>query len=628
MAQYIEFVEELDPCYATKVGSSRRMEWLLRLSNPVNVATLVGAMGIAAALVAGSVLSSVEANAGTPHAHPTACMLEMAGAKEHPDDPALLVSLSRPLLVEPWDAATNSWVPGMVLTTFVIFRRYILPVVVAKHYPGLPHDKQIKISNYMLEIVGTTFGLVVTSVTGYWTLLLMPSVYDDITPQQGHNLAVGLQLLASTFVAMYGLEISYDLKMRMGLTLHHLVSMFLVLWALPVCHLVDNHVKFIRASFVLTLYMSTEQGVFVEMLLYHKRCYWAVAFTMNAWFYTVTRVAIAVASLWTWWEAKEVIFESGTHNNPLVYGLWIFVPFANLILNTTQATTVQSLFGIAASVRRRKIQSKIQENVVDAFIQMDFDQKGTLEKVDVENGIKGLGLEVVVPQWGFDVIFSAMDVQGSHMIGQTEFVDFFIPFMLPGVSFDLVLTALVLRALLDDTRSTADSGKREVWETAYRNTLDRMEAVGLAGSPKNFGVEGRRISAVQDDFVRAVNRLGSAFPPQVEPDLSTGEEAPSTANPAFGEAHDHVAELERRLASSEEMVAALQAQMKFREAEHAEEKAELAAKKAELIAERRGVQHAVRRDARAAAAQEPEDVPNLRRRRSVDERLNGAWTSA
>merc|ERR1712137_1110354 len=247
-------------------------------------------------------------------------------------------------------------------------------------------------------------------------------------------MGVGLQLLAGTFVAMYSLELSFDSNMRLGLSLHHWISLILVLWALPVVHLVNNDVQMIRCVFAMSLYMSTEQNVFIQMLFYHKKLGWPNAFAFSAWYYAITRGFIAVMSVWTWWASKDCVFMSGSHNNFVVYSLWLFVPVANVILNITQITTIQSLFGIAASARKRANSSAkecgIRDAANDAFDEFDFDQSGEIDLQEFTDAIKHSGLEVVVPNWGFAKLFRLIDADASGAIDRTEFLDFFYPFMM------------------------------------------------------------------------------------------------------------------------------------------------------------------------------------------------------
>ena len=106
--------------------------------------------------------------------------------------------------------------------------------------------------------------------------------------------------------------------------------------------------------------------------MYHWPLNWWILYKVNAWYYMVTRLGIAVISLWTWWDANHDVWndpimcptifivsfaqQSAHYENAQgwqVAGLWLFIPAANLILTVTQYTTVVSLFGIAKNVERR-----------------------------------------------------------------------------------------------------------------------------------------------------------------------------------------------------------------------------------------------------------------------------------
>ena len=48
--------------------------------------------------------------------------------------------------------------------------------------------------------------------------------------------------------------------------------------------------------------------------MYHWPLNWWILYKVNAWFYMVTRLGIAVISLWTWWDAKHDVW-----NDPIMY---------------------------------------------------------------------------------------------------------------------------------------------------------------------------------------------------------------------------------------------------------------------------------------------------------------------
>jgi len=257
--------------------------------------------------------------------------------------------------VKPASMVNPQWFVSVVLTCAFILRRYILKSLTRRLYGHLPEQKQIKVANYMLELLGTTFVLVIMSMKGFWGAVFVPSHYDPPTPNQAYDFGVGCNVMLATFISMYMLELAFDANMRFSLTLHHWVSIVLTLWAIPTIYYNGNSVYTIRALFVLSLYMSTEQNVFVEMLCYQLQMYscpWL--YYISACYYALTRPVIMVASMWTWWEMRVVVIQEEYDQRAFVFALWLFIPAANLILNATQVSTVVSLFGIAGVVRRTR----------------------------------------------------------------------------------------------------------------------------------------------------------------------------------------------------------------------------------------------------------------------------------
>eukprot|EP00657_Telonema_sp_P-1_P005203 TRINITY_DN22415_c0_g1_i1.p3 TRINITY_DN22415_c0_g1~~TRINITY_DN22415_c0_g1_i1.p3 ORF type:complete len:118 (+),score=26.32 TRINITY_DN22415_c0_g1_i1:552-905(+) len=114
--------------------------------------------------------------------------------------------------------------------------------------------------------------------------------------------------------------------------------------------------------------------------MYHWPLNYHKMYSVSAWYYLISRLAIMVGSLWTWWDAKDEVWDLPIRYPTIVYGLWLFVPFANIILNATQATTVRSLFGIARNVRRRlqvEAVSPHRTALTYAFPKVDFDARAT-----------------------------------------------------------------------------------------------------------------------------------------------------------------------------------------------------------------------------------------------------------
>merc|ERR550514_1425357 len=104
------------------------------------------------------------------------------------------------------------------------------------------------------------------------------------------------------------MELAFDDHMRSGLVLHHWTSIILILWGSLMIYEVGYDIMVVRTFFAMSLYMSTEQNVFVEMLAYHMKIFWPTLYTMSAWYYLVTRLTITVMSLWSWIDCYDVVF--------------------------------------------------------------------------------------------------------------------------------------------------------------------------------------------------------------------------------------------------------------------------------------------------------------------------------
>lgn len=336
------------------------------------------------------------------------------------------------IFTKPWVAAQPQWLMGLILALTFIARKYAFEPLAAYLYGDLPRDKQVKICNYMLEIVGETAALAECSYVGYWGLLFnrhQAKYQPPLSPEVSSELATGLQLLVSFFLSTYILELAMDRDMRFGLALHHWVSIVLVLWCVLAAYYINYDVLFLRVAFVFSLYMSTEQTVFIELLFYHKHYEQPFWYYASAYYYALSRLAIMGLSLWTWWQAYDVVFKSGLHNNVIVYSLWCFTPAANLILNATQSTTVFNLFGIAAKVRARSRAAQQNDQVrvalMDVFQSIDFDGGGSIDSDEFVAYCEELHLPFAFPRDTMAAVYAAVDTDGAGGIDSDEFVDYF-----------------------------------------------------------------------------------------------------------------------------------------------------------------------------------------------------------
>jgi len=435
-------------------------------------------------------LSGKNGSNGNVMAKPSACDYEQIGAEPS-------------LLTKPWEPANPQWLLGVIIVVTLMLRRYLIPFFVRRYYGVLPAQKQVKISNYVLELIGTSVALAVTSGSGLWRLLFEPSAYEPAPSlEQAYSFAVGLQILLACFIPMYVLELAFDDEMRSGLVLHHWTALLLTLWGALVIHMVGLSMWMVRTFFAMSLYMSTEQNVFIEMLAYHQKVYWPMCYTLSAWYYLVTRFGVTIMSLWSWWDCYDLVFRSGSHNSPFVYALWFFVPFANAILNATQLTTVGSLFGIAATVRKR-LQAQQEEFSMekmisgasseqemtktkteldglqftsmlhDVFDQIDVDDSGYISFAEWQGYVKCLDFDLIVPNWAIARLFDSIDKYGSGRIDRLAFEEFFSGFATPShVGFKRVFMGALIKNMLE---ADIDTTFRALLSCKYQAVVDDIQ---------------------------------------------------------------------------------------------------------------------------------------------------------
>eukprot|EP00656_Telonema_subtile_P013030 TRINITY_DN16601_c0_g1_i3.p2 TRINITY_DN16601_c0_g1~~TRINITY_DN16601_c0_g1_i3.p2 ORF type:complete len:355 (-),score=88.03 TRINITY_DN16601_c0_g1_i3:453-1517(-) len=291
--------------------------------------------------------------------------------------------------------------------------------------------------------------------------------------------------------------------MRMGLALHHWTTIVLALWGILMAYCTHYNSKVLRCFFTLSLYMSTEQNVFIEMLMYHWPLNWHVCYSISAWYYLLSRIAIMGASIWTWWDCKDAIWDHAVQKPFLVYGLWLFVPSANLILNATQLTTVQSLFGIAKAVRLRVKETSTAKNALSyVFQNIDFNGNGkicsdeweqyclSMEQMKQQGQRSGV---IVYPRELFTQIFTEMDVVADGDIDFEEFYAYWnkrvmlmvqqeptgewVPEERKGiVRFDLTCEAVVAKTMLEREGGAAvDGWLRNALTTTHSMMLMEMD---------------------------------------------------------------------------------------------------------------------------------------------------------
>jgi hypothetical protein len=142
--------------------------------------------------------------------------------------------------------------------------------------------------------------------------------------------------------------------MNLPLLCHHWTTMLLFVWAFIGLSDVSNDPRVVATTFLMTLYSSTEQGVFISMLLYRFNNRGFPRFVyFSAAFYVITRAGISVGVIMAWWAAKDATFQAD-NLHPTMISLWLFVPIGNFVLNWTQYQSAVSQFGIAASMLKKQ----------------------------------------------------------------------------------------------------------------------------------------------------------------------------------------------------------------------------------------------------------------------------------
>ncbi|CAE8616864.1 unnamed protein product [Polarella glacialis] len=331
---------------------SRRGHGCCHGRDMIEIMAICGLSCLFLVVVAGVVIEkSGQVNQGPIPVFPTPCQLQQVGVV-----PSLATS--------PFELASPQWMFGVVLVGIFVLRKYVFDGLTRSFYSHLPKSKQAKVANYMLEMFGTTVVIAVCSWAGFWDMLFNPSKYTIPDPQQINRMMASLETLYVLFLSTYLMELAFDDEVRLGLALHHWTTIVLATWGMAAIYLAQYNTLTVRAFFAISLYMSTEQNVFVEMLLYHRKVYIPCLYYASAWYYVLSRAAIMVLSMWTWWDMRHAAWTENVQNSWVCYSLWLFIPFANMILNFTQYTTVQSLFGIAARVAQRH--GEARESMLEA----------------------------------------------------------------------------------------------------------------------------------------------------------------------------------------------------------------------------------------------------------------------
>jgi len=207
------------------------------LENATFVAAKVSMALVVASAISGYVWARFFQNSETPKVtlH-SACGLSQLGFNEG-------------LGVAPWNFCGPQWIACIIFIGGFVLRKYLLPRITDGLYDDLTEAKKEKVSNYMLEILGTTAAFVLCSFLGFFELLFHPEKYSHPSPDQTYNLGLGGNILMCCFVTTYSLELAFDTNMRIGLALHHWTAIGLTLWAMPALYNLNGDTMTVRAFF-------------------------------------------------------------------------------------------------------------------------------------------------------------------------------------------------------------------------------------------------------------------------------------------------------------------------------------------------------------------------------------------
>jgi len=282
-------------------------------------------------------------------------VFDVEGGKTRPKMSACdyqLMGYTPVLATAVWDPASPQWVFGMTAVGVFVLHQYVFAALAKRFFGHLDESKRVKVVNYMLELFITTLVQALSVWGGFWAMMFWPHDFDLPTPEAAWRLATCISYGNLLVQVLFLIEMLADPTLRLSLKVHHWTSIIVSLWAVLSLGLVHGNPMFGRCFFPVMCYMSTEQNVFATMLLYRAGIHLPRLFYASAWFYLLSRVFLLVLSLWSWWEARFVVFDRSIVDSWIVYSLWLAIPAINLVLNATQVLTVQSLFGLAAKVRK------------------------------------------------------------------------------------------------------------------------------------------------------------------------------------------------------------------------------------------------------------------------------------
>eukprot|EP00041_Stephanoeca_diplocostata_P012129 m.202339 g.202339 ORF g.202339 m.202339 type:complete len:495 (+) comp18825_c0_seq1:116-1600(+) len=411
------------------------------------------------------------------------------------------------IFVKPWNPGTPQLVMSITLVLTYATRALVIMPLAHWFMRDSPGANVSKVANYFLELLTTTALLLMTSIIGgglNWDLLVHPDKFDGnvLSADQVYDLAVSQRLQLVIFVTGYVLEMATTKNMRASLQLHHWLPIGLTMWVEIILPETNYDPLVTRASFALSLFMSTEQCVFITMLMYRGKWFrYPILYGASAWFYVATRVFVTIVSIWSIHIPMMKYFVDHPISYTPFLAMILFGYPAIIVLNVVQFQTVQALFAIHKKVvRNRRWQaSSVQkgkqheEMVADAFDAIDYDNSGSISKDEWERYVRRLELGIMVPARTVAEVFDAMDsADGNGLIDYDEFRAYLIKYTGNADRIEEAIGSAVLSILSED--DTITDAERQLAKYVQAGIKKKEFRVSSSGDTSTDG-NGQRVAS-------------------------------------------------------------------------------------------------------------------------------------
>jgi len=366
------------------------------------------------------------------------------------------------------------------LPALVLLRKCVFPWFARRFCRHLSANGPDKVASYMLELYGLSTVFAVMTANGLWALLYVhPS---DVTNVEDCDLAFGLQSVLVYVPSLYILKLACGIQARLDAMLHHWIIIIMSLWSVAVVNLVQYDMHVVRMCFAASLYLFTEYGVLIGILMYHLQVLLHVPsyHLVTPLCYICCRLAVAILSIWSWWAARASIFQGRVHNSAVTYGLWLTIPLVNLVMLALQCATVSRLFKVHLNAKRRLAlhlevsasseaastedgieEAEVRQLLAEVFETIDFDQLGYIEPESWRQYVKGLALEVPAPAKFLDDSFDDLRRSPAGAVDVQAFCSCLSPYVIHSTDMRFVLTGLLLKWASESCGSRLDHIRAE-----------------------------------------------------------------------------------------------------------------------------------------------------------------------